>query len=300
MDVDTAALRWFQLVADGETVTDVADAYGISQPGLSRALARLEGELGVDLLYKQGRVLRLTQAGATFRRHVDAMLHGLDDGIAALSELTDPETGHVRLGFQPSLGTWLVPTLVRRFAEQHPSVTFALSHIDDARPSMVVDGEVDLEITSSRPAHADVTWRPLLAQPLALAVPPRHRLAVEAEGAEVSLDTARGEPFIALARHWYLRERADALCERAGFTPRVRFELEDLPGVHGFVAAGLGVAIVPRVPSREFEPAGPLLSIADPEARRELGVAWSSERRLLPSAAAFLDFVISTAPTVRA
>lgn len=294
--MDTAALRWFQLVADGETVTDVADAYGISQPGLSRALARLEDELGVDLLHKRGRVLRLTQAGAVFRRHVDGVLHGLDDGVAALAELADPETGHVRLGFQPSLGSWLVPTLVRLFTDQHPSVTFALSHIDDARQPMVADGEADIEVTSRRPTHADVLWRPLLAQPLALAVPPGHRLAAEAE---VSLEMARDESFIALARNWYLRERADSLCERAGFTPQVRFELDDLPGVHGFVAAGLGVAIVPRLPARELESAGHLLPIADPEARRELGVAWSSERRLLPSAAAFLDFVLSTAPTVR-
>lgn len=296
ISVDMSVLRWFQLVADGETVTDVADAYGISQPGLSRALARLEDEVGVDLLYKRGRVLRLTQAGATFRRHVDAVLHDLDDGVAALAELADPETGHVRLGFQPSLGTWLVPTLVRLFTEKHPSVTFALAHIDDGRQSMVVDGDADLEITSRRPDQAEVTWRPLLAQPLALAVPPGHRLA---EAAEVSLEIARDQPFIALARNWFLRERADALCQRAGFTPQVRFELDDLPGVHGFVAAGLGVAIVPQVPAQEYGPTGHLLRIADPDARRELGVAWSSERRLLPSAAAFLEFVVSTAPTLR-
>src|SRR5687768_15208660 len=91
MDMDVAALRWFQLVADGGTVTDVADAHGVSQPGVSRALARLEADVGAPLLHKSGRVLRVTHAGRVFKRHVDGMLHRLDDGLAAVNELVDPE-----------------------------------------------------------------------------------------------------------------------------------------------------------------------------------------------------------------
>lgn len=295
MCVDTTTLRWFQLVADGETVTDVAHEYAISQPGLSRALARLEDEVGVGLFYKRGRILRLTQAGAVFKRHVDQVLHGLDDGLAALDELADPETGHVRIGFQLSLGTWLIPTLIRRFSEQHPAVNFTLKHIDDASQSMVITGEADLEFTSRRPDDPAVEWRWVLSQPLALAVPPEHHLA---GAAGVALESVHDEPFIALHRHWHLRDRADELCQRAGFAPRVRFELDDLPGVHGFVAAGLGVAIVPQVPHEADETANRLLRIADSEARRNIGVAWSRERRLLPSAAVFLDFARAAAPSL--
>jgi len=100
--MDTDALRWFQLVADGATVTEVSELEGLSQPGVSRALARLEAEVGTALLHRSGRTLRMTRAGSVFKRHVDALLHQLDDGLAAVNEILEPDTGTVALAFQVS------------------------------------------------------------------------------------------------------------------------------------------------------------------------------------------------------
>ena len=81
--MDVQALRWFQQVADGVTLTEISDLEMVSQPGVSRALSRLEAEVGTALLRRSGRVLRCTQAGMAFKKHVDAMMHSLDDGLAA-------------------------------------------------------------------------------------------------------------------------------------------------------------------------------------------------------------------------
>jgi DNA-binding transcriptional LysR family regulator len=67
-------------------------------------LARLEREVGTPLLRRSGRVLRMTQAGSAFKRHVDALLHQLDDGLAAVSQLVDPETGAVGSRSRPRWG----------------------------------------------------------------------------------------------------------------------------------------------------------------------------------------------------
>src|SRR3954447_8844550 len=85
MGVDTTAMRWFQLVADGATVTEVAELEMVSQPGVSRALARLEEEVGAKLLVRSGRLLRLTRAGSAFKTHVDSVLHHYDDAVAAVA-----------------------------------------------------------------------------------------------------------------------------------------------------------------------------------------------------------------------
>src|SRR5487761_1533311 len=145
--MDTDALRWFQQVADGTTVTEVSDLEAVTQSGVSRALSRLEAEVGTPLLRRSGRTLRMTQAGAVFKRHVDALLHQLDDGIAAVNELIEPDTGTVALAFQHSLGTWLVPDLVRSFRAAHPHVRFRLTQVRDERhfPALA-GGEADLEI----------------------------------------------------------------------------------------------------------------------------------------------------------
>src|SRR3712207_4524444 len=241
MDVDS--LRWFQQVADGVTVTEVADLYMVSQPGVSRALARLDREVGTPLLHRTGRVLRPTHAGAVFKRHIDNLLHELDDGLAAVNELHDPETGTVRLAFQLSLGAWLVPDLVASFRRAHPQVRFVLEQSHDALgSSLIAGGRTDLEFTSRRPRNPEVEWHHLVTQRLDLAVPAGHRLA---DRDAVALAEVAHDDFVMLRPAWELRALTDALCAEAGFTPRAAFEGDDLRVVSGFVAAGLGVAIVP-------------------------------------------------------
>jgi len=295
MSVDVEALRWFGQVAEGMTVTEVAQVHGVSQPGVSRALARLEAEVGTPLLHKTGRVLRPTYAGAVFKRHVDAAIHNLDDGLGAVSELVDPRTGTVSLAFQLSLGTWLVPDMIEAFREEYPRVQFRLEQSHDALgSSLVAGGRIDLEFTSRRPRNPAVRWQRLFAQPLFLAVPRRHRLAGRGE---VSLSDAASEDFVMLRPSWELRALTDELCRGAGFEPRVAFEVDDLPVVHGFVAAGLGVAIVPASegePQPKGRAAAKLVRLADPGASRDIGVAWSRERRLLPSADLFRRHVLAS------
>jgi LysR family transcriptional activator of glutamate synthase operon len=292
MAMDTDTLRWFQQVADGVTVTEVADLYMISQPGVSRALARLEEEVGAPLLLKRGRVLRPTHAGSIFKHHIDSFMHQLDDALAAVGELVAPETGTVTVAFQPSLGAWLVPDLIRRFRGDYPQVQFRLEQSNDAwGSSLVAGGSVDLEFTARRPRNPEVQWERLFAQPLGLAVPSNHR---HAGRATISLTEVADESFVMLRPAWELRALCDQLCATAGFTPRVAFEADDLSVVHGFVAAGLGVAVVPT--TGENEPHGVsgqvVLQITDVGAHREVGMAWSQTRRLLPSAELFYRAVL--------
>jgi LysR family transcriptional regulator, transcription activator of glutamate synthase operon len=289
MNVDTDALRWFQQVADGTTVTEVSELEEVTQSGVSRALARLEAQIGTPLLRRSGRILRLTHAGAVFKRHVDALLHQLDDGIAAVNQLMEPDTGTVALAFQHSLGTWLVPDLVRSFRLAHPSVTFQLTQVRDELHSAALDGgRGDLEIGTRRPHHPSVHTRLIAVEPLCVAVPRDHRLAGRQS---VRLADISDEPFVSLRPTSALRKLTDDLCDQAGFRPEVVFEGDDL----GFVAAGLGVAIVPAPRAGSLEAAaGPILyrEIADTRAVREICLAWSAQRRLLPAAELFRQHVV--------
>ena len=295
MDVDTDALRWFQQVADGTTVTEVSELESVTQSGVSRALARLEGQVGTPLLRRHGRTLRLTQAGAVFKRHVDAMLHQLDDGIAAVSQLIEPDTGTVALAFQQSLGSWLVPDLVRSFRARHPHVTFQLTQVHDEVHSAALDGGLaDLELGARRARTAALRTRLIAIEPLRLAVQRDHPQA----GQRIHLAEMSGEPFVSLRPTSALRKLGDDLCQQAGFRPAVVFEGDDLSTVRGFVAAGLGVAIVPAPRAGTLEAAaGPLAycEILDAGAVRDLTLTWSAERRLLPAAELFRRHVIRSA-----
>jgi len=302
--MDADVLRWFQRVAEGMTVTEVSELDGVTQSGVSRALARLETELGTPLLRRSGRTLRLTTAGEVFKPHVDSMLRRLDDGIAAVGQFVSPETGTVALAFQQSLGTWLVPDLVRSFRARHPSVQFRLTQVRDELHGLPLDGGIaDLEIgtrrfrtspEAMRPGDLPVRTEEIGTEPLRLALPRAHRLA---ERPRIRLKDVAREPFIALRPTSALRKLADDLCRQAGFRPSIVFEGDDLTSLRGLVAAGLGVAVVPapRAVSSEGSADGPVryLEIADPGAMREIYLTWSAERPLLPAAELFREHVVS-------
>ena len=297
-------LRWFQRVADGMTVTEVSELDGVTQSGVSRALARLESEVGTPLLRRSGRTLRLTRAGEVFKPHVDSMLRRLDDGIAAVGQFVSPETGTVALAFQQSLGTWLVPDLVRSFRARHPSVQFQLTQVRDELHGLPLDGGIaDLEIgtrmfrttpEAMRPGDLLVRTEEIGTEPLRLALPRAHRLG---DRPRIRLRDVAREPFIALRPTSALRKLADDLCKQAGFRPAIVFEGDDLTSLRGLVAAGLGVAVVPapRAVSSEGTADGPVryLEIADPGAMREIYLTWSAERPLLPAAELFREHVVS-------
>ncbi len=290
--MDTEALRWFQQVADGVTVTEVGDLEMVSQPAVSRALARLEKQVGAPLLHRTGRTLRMTHAGSVFKRHVDALLHELDDGLAAVAHLADPDSGTVALAFQHSLGTWLVPDLIRSMHVDRPGVQFALTQVTD-HPGGEPAG-ADL-VLGSRPPGPGSRSHPLTSEPLRLVTATEHRLH---RRHRVSLRDVAGEPFVGLRPTSALRAQTDALCARAGFSPDVVFEGDDLSTVRGLVAAGLGVAVVPAPRSGSPEAAGGALhhcAIDDPAAVREIRLTWPADRRLTPVTEAFRDHVVARA-----
>jgi len=298
--MDTDALRWLQQVADGTTVTEVSELEQVTQSGVSRALARLEAQVGTPLLRRSGRTLRMTHAGAVFKPHLDALLHHLDDGLAAVSQLIDPDTGTVALAFQQSLGTWLVPDLARSFRATHPGVRFRLTQVRDEPNSAALDGgHTDLELGTRHPHDAQAHTRLIALEPLRLALPREHPLAGRRT---TRLAEVAGEPFIGLRSASALRRLTDDLCERAGFRPAVIFEGDDLSNVRGFVAAGLGVAVVPapRAGSPEAVP-GPVayLEIGDQGAVREIFLTWWAERRLLPATDLFRLHVLRRAAAGR-
>lgn len=292
MSVETEHLRWFQQVADGTTVTELSAQEHITQPGLSRALARLEAEVGTPLLRKHGRILRMTEAGSAFKRHVDALLHELDDGLATVEQMLDPETGVVGVAFERSMGTWLLPQLVSGFRAAHPSVRIRLHH-SGATGQDPADGGVDMVLTSRRPATAHERWSRLVSEPLVLVVAAQHRLA---GSGPVDLADLAGETFVTLRPSSPFRRSSDELFATAGLEPVFGFEADDLGTVQGFVAAGLGVAVVPATSLGER---CEVVALRNRAARREIGLVWSAERRLLRSAELFRDHVLEQARSGR-
>jgi LysR family transcriptional activator of glutamate synthase operon len=280
-------LRWFAAVVADPNVTRAAATLHVSQPALSRSLRRLEASLGVALFDRVGRALEPNAQGRAYAEHVRRALEELDAGHDAVRRAADPESGEVRLAFLHTLGTWLIPELIGGYRAAHPAVRFRLSQ-SGARTMLeeLLDGRHDLLITSPRPEEPHLGWRELFREPLRLAVPPGHRLA---QRKRVRLAEVKDDPFVVVRAEYGLRGTTEELCARAGFTPQIAFEGDDVETLRGLVAAGLGVALLPDRPDSPKIP--PLLAVADRDCSRPIGLAWHLERHRSPAAQAFADYV---------
>nr|WP_055589489.1 LysR family transcriptional regulator [Peterkaempfera griseoplana] len=282
-------LAQFAAVARLEHVTRAAQLLATPQPTLSRAVARLEEDLGVALLARQGRTVRLTRAGRVLLESAERALAELERGAEAARAEADPEAGLVAFGFLHTMGSDAVPALLRGFRAGHPRVRFQLvQEYVGAMLGRLRAGELDLCLVSPLPDAPDLVARPLDEQRLHVAVPADHRLAARRR---IRLAEVADEPFVAVERGYGLRVLLDSFCAEAGFTPRVAFEGEEVETLRGLVAAGLGVALLP--PALVPRPGVVELDVTAPRTRRAIGLAWVAGRPVTRPVAAFRDFVLS-------
>ncbi|URM89907.1 LysR family transcriptional regulator [Streptomyces sp. MRC013] len=282
-------LAYFAAVARHEHVTRAARETGVPQSTLSRAVARLEADLGVTLFARKGRTLSLTPAGRTFLASVERALGDVERAAEAVRADVHPTAGRVAFGFLHTMGSETVPGLLRAFRVDHPRVRFTLvQNYGEAMIERLRAGELDLCLTSPVPDAPDLAARRLDEQRLRLVVPDDHRLAGRRR---VRLAEAADEAFVTLEPGYGLRRITDDLCAEAGFRPRVAFEGEEAETLRGLVAAGLGVALLP--PPAVPRPGVVELAVTAPRAVREIGVAWQAGRPDTPPVAAFKKFLLS-------
>jgi DNA-binding transcriptional LysR family regulator len=282
-------LHWFVVLAEVEHVTDAAAELGIPQPTLSRALARLEAEVGVPLFDRVNRRLRLNAYGAIVAEHARRATAEMRSANERIAALRDPDTGTVRLAFLHSLATWFVPDLLRRFRLHAPQVHFDLYQgAADALVNRVSEGHADLAITSPRPTGRGYVWHGLYSERLCVAVPHGHPLA---NRSRLRLVEVAGDPFIVLRVGSGLRTLTDDLCAAAGIQPVEAFEASEIPTMEGLVAAGFGVAVVPVPRAERADPMVAYLPLSDAGAKRQVGLALAAGREMPAPVARFVEFV---------
>ncbi|WP_363316438.1 LysR family transcriptional regulator [Corynebacterium sp.] len=214
-------LDWFLDLVETGNMVDTAVVTGVSQSTLSRRLAALERSVGAELFDRNGRHLVLNRRGEVLAATARATTETWRAGVEEVRRLVDPERGTVRLGFMHSLGTWLVPDLLRGFRARRPTVDFEL--VQGAALDLVdrvTAGTVDLAIVGPCPtdqvADGLVGWEELAEQRLGLAVPSGHRWAGRDS---IDLAEAAGEPFVAMLEGYGTRLLLDTLAADSGFRP---------------------------------------------------------------------------------
>ena len=244
-------------IADEGSITAAAASLGYSQPAVSQQLRKLEQRLGVPVIERVGRGVRLTEAGRVLARHAPAVTTALDAAAGELAELRGLRAGRVRLVAFPSASPTVVPRLLAEVAARHPGLS--ITYVEAEPPEAVEavrENRADIALTFSYPGDRDdphgssasgLAVRAVGADDLLVVLPVGHRVA-EGEHVEVA-DLARENWIAGCPR---CRGHLLQLCGRAGFEPRIGFETDNFVAVEGLVAQGIGVATLPRMAVESF------------------------------------------------
>jgi DNA-binding transcriptional LysR family regulator len=247
--LELTRLKVFREVASLGSFTKAAETLGYAQPSISHHVAQLERELGAQLFERQARRVRLTPAGQVFLGHVRSVLVQLADAEREVAETAGAGGRSLRVAAFPTAAATLMPSAVAAFRDASPGVDLRLTEGDppESGPALVA-GDHDLALVYDYPAlgaaqEPGIDLEPLFVDHMALALPAAHPLA----GADsIGLDALRQEPW--LAPHSSLcRDAFDFACRSAGFAPQVVSETNDYMAMQGLVAAGVGVALLPRL-----------------------------------------------------
>jgi LysR family transcriptional activator of glutamate synthase operon len=284
-------LRYFEAVARHGHVTRASRELHIAQPSLSKQIQVLEAELGVALFNRVGRRIELTDAGLLLLPYARRVLRDVAEARAALQQLSDLTYGHVSLGASPTVGTHLLPQALADFNHRHSGIELELHEAGVGRLITLLDeGTVDLAVVSVA-LVADVEkiiYSELLTEDLVLAVSQQHPLA---RATTLRAADLAEHGFILFPPGYELRDRTMQLCRAGGFVPHVVLDGAEMDTVLRFAAAGLGVALVPRL---ALEGADGLvgLMVSDVPMTRTLGLVAHRDRALAPAALALQSFLL--------
>jgi molybdate transport repressor ModE-like protein len=252
LDVDSHALRIVHCISELGSITAAARSLGYSQPAVSQHLKRLEARLGLPLVAKAGRGVRLTEAGRILARHAATVTQALDAAAGELSDLAGLRSGRVTLAAFPSASATVVPTLLRGLSLRHPGVQ--LNYLEAEPPEAVAavrDRTADLALTFSytgdradphRQSAEGLTVVPLWRDEMFLVVPREHPLAARDN---IDLALLADDQWIGGCPR--CRAHLLDLAARSDFSPSISYETDNVVAVFGLVAAGLGVALVPAL-----------------------------------------------------
>jgi LysR family transcriptional regulator, low CO2-responsive transcriptional regulator len=248
LDLDRALtlqqLRTFRAVADHLSFSAAAVELGISQPSVSYQVKELETVLGLALLDRLGKRVRLTEAGEILYGYARRTLSLLDEAVVTFEQMRGLRRGRLRVGATTTVGIYVIPLALGAFKKSHPGLQVSLDISGrNTMQDRVLKGKVDVAILSPPVDDADLVAEPFMDDELVMVVPAGHPLGSR-EG--LTLRDFKGEPFLMREAGSGTRLAVEQAAQKAGVTLQTAMELGSNGAIKHAVEAGLGVAVLSR------------------------------------------------------
>jgi LysR family transcriptional regulator, nitrogen assimilation regulatory protein len=273
--MDLRSIRYFVQIADCGSITRAATHLRVAQPALSRHMHSMEEELGMQLLVRLPRGVRLTGAGRQFLDHCQRALRELERGKEELRASNESPRGRVIFGVSPTLGPLLVPGVVERVRRQCPQVTLKIvEHFSTLLFDGLLTGRIDVALLTNPSATRTLRLAPLIAEPIVVLAAPQAR---DARRFYTLAELSKTPVLVTEA----IRLIVDDQIGRYGARLNVECEVNAVEAIGRLLLRGIGPAVMPVSTFHPDIAAGRIVAfpIADVSVHRTLMLAHPLERR---------------------
>jgi DNA-binding transcriptional LysR family regulator len=280
---DLADLQAFRAVAELSSFRAAAQSLHLSQPALSRRVDKLEAALGVKLLERTTRSVRLSNVGREFARKAQVLLDELDATLLGIDEVAVQRSGVVTIACVPSATRYFLPRVLQGFHAQFPRIRVRIhdAHANEVLAA-VAQGEADFGVNFLGQQEAGMLFRPLLQERFVLACPANHPLALKRS---VKWADLVPYPYLSVGTSSGNRLLIERALAQSAVRPQAIFEARHVQTLLGLVEAGLGVAAVPQLAMPSNNALLRSVPLSAPIIKRELGLITQRGRNLSPAAA---------------
>lgn len=278
--MDGRGLRYFVEVVRQGGFTRAAAVLNVTQSAISKMIRQLEDHLGVPLLIRGARGIRLTDAGHLAYERGLAVLEGLRALQADVDALQGLTRGSLRLGLPPMVGAPFFPQVLREFRRRYPHVALSIVECGGKRvKELLLSGDVDIGVTLVPFDESQFDGLPFADHTLALVVPQTEQWARRS----VNLTELADQSFVMLTEEFLTTDSFRKACQAAGFMPRESGYSSQWDFLAAMVEAGLGVSVLPTSLAQALRSCRVRLVHFEPDIRRRLALIW---RHDAPSSAA--------------
>lgn len=271
-----------------------AETVFATQPTVSKAIRQLEEYLGEVLLERSRNGVRLTPAGQIVHRRALALLGEREDMLRELEELRGLQRGELHIGLASLGSDMLFASALAWFRQLHPNVELqVLERGSEALEESLRAGEIELA-ASLLPVADDLDWQPVRTEPLVALLPRGHALA---DHQKLQLQDLADVPFVLFEKGFMLNRRIIQACQTRGFHPREAARSAQPDFIIALVAAGMGVALLPRmIATARLRPDVVCVPLLEPELDWKMALAWRKGGYLSAAAQAWLQLVAQQHP----
>ena len=279
-------LEYFQMASRLKNITRAAERLRVSQPNITVAIKKLEGELGIQLFDRSQKQLSLTPEGAVFLGRVEIALRSIQDAVLEVNDYKQLQKGTIKIGIPPMMGAYLFPKIFSSFQRRYSHLDVYLHEEGSvAIREQLERDELDFGIIIIPESSPNLQLLPMARSQIVCCVREDSDLAARKA---ITLQDVEAHSLIMLKEGSFLRQMMLQKMKTASVTPNIVLESNQVVTIMGLVASGVGIAFLLDMIVRDT-PGIRAIPLATP-VYVDVGLAWKRDRYISRAAQSFIEF----------